>query len=117
MMNQNERARKHIRESHPEIAFWALAGGRAMVHNKKSGEGLEERLSLLKNVIANAEQIFDEAVQTFRRKDVAKDDILDALALAITAASPSETIITIPENPELDVKDLPMEIVYTNHRL
>ena len=117
VMNRNEQARKLIRESHPEIAFWALAAGRAMVHNKKSGEGLEERLSLLKIVIANAEQIFDEAVQTFRRKDVAKDDILDALALAITAASPSETIITIPENPELDVKDLPMEIVYTSRFL
>ena len=115
VMNRNEQARKLIRESHPEIGFWALAGGSAMVYNKKTGEGFEERLTLLKNVNMNTEQVVNEAMQTFRRKDVARDDILDALSLAITAASPSETIMTIPENPELDVKGLPMEIVYTNH--
>ena len=117
MMNLNEQARKQIRESHPEIAFWALAGGRTMINNKKTGAGFEERVNLLKNVITNAEQIVVEAMQTFKRKDVARDDILDALVLAITAASSSETIMTIPENPEKDMKDLPMEIVYTNQRL
>ena len=115
VMNRNEQARKLIRESHPEICFWALAGGRVMINNKKTEAGFEERLSLLKNVNMNTEQVVNEAMQTFRRKDVARDDILDALALAITAASPSETIMTIPENPELDVKGLQMEIVYTNH--
>jgi len=117
MINQSEQARKLIRESHPEICFWALAGGRAMVHNKKTETGFQERLSLLKDVMANIEQIVDEALKSLRRKDVAKDDILDAIALAVTAASPSETIMTIPENPEMDLKGLPMEIVYTNHRL
>ncbi|MBN2089038.1 DUF429 domain-containing protein [candidate division KSB1 bacterium] len=117
MMNRNKQAREQIRESHPEICFWALAGGRAMVHNKKTEAGYQERFSLLKNVLVNTQQIVDEAMQTFKRKDVAKDDILDALALAITAASPSETIISIPENPEMELKGLPMEIVYTNHRL
>jgi len=117
LMNQNEQPGKQIRESHPEICFWALAGGRAMIHNKKTAAGFDERLDLLKNVMSNTEQIVAEALQTFRRRDVAKDDILDALALAITAASPSETIMTIPENPEIDLKGLPMEIVYTNRRL
>jgi predicted RNase H-like nuclease len=117
VMNRNEQARKLIRESHPEICFWALAGGSAMVHNKKTEPGFEERLTLLKNIIANTEQIVDEAMQKFKRKDVAKDDILDAFVLAITAASPSETIITVPENPEMDVKDLPMEMIYTNRLL
>lgn len=114
LLNNNEAARIQIRESHPEICFWALAGGCAMVHNKKIEPGFEERLSYLKNIQKNTEQIVDEAIRKFRRKDVAKDDILDALALAIIAASPSETLRTIPEIPERDLKHLPMEIVYTN---
>ncbi len=117
LMNNNEEARKQIRESHPEVCFWALAGGTAMIYNKKTEPGFQERFSLLKNVMKMTEQIVNEAVQTFRRKDVAKDDILDALALAITAASPSETLRTIPEKPEMDVKNLPMEILYTNRFL
>lgn len=117
LMNKNEEARKQIRESHPEICFWALAGGSTMAHNKKTEPGFEERLSLLKNIQPNTEQIVDEAVRKFRRKDVAKDDILDTLALAIKAASPSETLRTIPEIPERDLKNLPMEIVYTNRFL
>ena len=88
-----------------------------MVQNKKTKAGFEERLSLLKNVMANTEQIVAEAMQMFPRKDVAKDDILDALALAITASSPSKTLGTIPEIPEKDAKSLPMEIVYTNRYL
>lgn len=117
LMCYNEGARQRIRESHPEICFWALAGGKSMIYNKKTEPGVEERLRLLKEIDPIFEQIFNEAMKFFRRKDLAKDDILDAIVLAITAASPLDTIRTIPKTPEKDLKDLLMEIVYTDRFL
>lgn len=117
LMCNSEETRQQIRESHPEICFWALDAGKPMVYNKKTEQGFEERLSLLKNIDYIFEQIFHEALQAFKRKDLAKDDILDAIALAITSSSPSESLCTIPEKPERDLKNLPMEIVYTNRYL
>lgn len=52
------------------------------------------------------------AMSKFLRKDLAKDDILDALVLALTAAYPSEKLVTFPPNPPYDEKQLRMEIVY-----
>ncbi len=106
-----------IRESHPEICFWALAGGNVMIHNKKTKQGAEERIGLLKNLKPFTEEIYHNALGSARREDLAKDDILDAIALAITAGSPSQTLHTIPEQPERDLKNLPMEIVYTKRYL
>jgi predicted RNase H-like nuclease len=53
----------------------------------------------------------------FLRKDLAKDDILDALVLALTALSPLKTIATFQRNPSHDDQQPPMEIVYTNRRI
>ncbi|UCE05327.1 MAG: DUF429 domain-containing protein [bacterium] len=117
LLCNDEQVRHRIRESHPEICFWALASGKPMVYNKKTDPGIKERLSLLKNINPRSEKIYFEAIQAFRRKDLARDDILDAMALAITASSPTETISTIPEHPERDLKNLPMEIAYTNRFL
>jgi len=106
-----------IRESHPEICFWALAGGKPMAFPKKSEQGIKERLQLLQTHCQIAEAIFLEAKQKYLRKDLALDDILDAIVLAITAASPIETIGAIPEIPERDDRNIAMEIVYTNRYL
>lgn len=103
-----------IRESHPEICFWALAGGKAMPFSKSSPEGIEERLQLLQKYCPSADEIFATAKQKYLRKAVATDDILDALVLAITAASPTDSIRTIPEIQERDDRKIPMEIVFTN---
>jgi predicted RNase H-like nuclease len=53
-------ARKIIRETHPEICFWALTGSKPMDHYKKTPEGMKERLGLLKK------SIFQEQVQSIR---------------------------------------------------
>ncbi len=45
----------------------------------------------------------------YRRKDVAKDDVLDALVAAITALGP---LNSLPDPPELDDKGLPMQMLY-----
>jgi predicted RNase H-like nuclease len=108
----DEKARRRVRESHPEICFWALAGGQPMKHYKKTDQGLSERRKLLKKTKPTTHEIINAAMNTYYRKDLATDDILDAIALAVTAAAPSESLVTIPKTPEKDPKGLPMEIVY-----
>jgi predicted RNase H-like nuclease len=49
----------------------------------------------------------------YKRKEVAKDDILDSIAAAIVACSPVDSLTTVPEIPYKDAKGLPMEIVFS----
>jgi len=107
-------ARATMRESHPEIAFWSLNAGSAFVHNKKTAAGSRERLRILTAHLSFAEEIVSQAVQTFRRKVLGLDDILDALSLAVTAMQSRKSLVTLPEQPPRDRLDLPMEIVYSN---
>ena len=48
LLRRSEKARRIVREIHPEICFWALAGGSPMGHSKKKGAGFDKRLALLK---------------------------------------------------------------------
>jgi predicted RNase H-like nuclease len=112
LLCKNEKARRCVRESHPEICFWALAGQRPMTYYKKSDRGFAERLKLLKRINPETEIILKSAMKRFLRKDLARDDILDAIALGISAATGKKSLNTIPKNPPRDVVGLPMEIVY-----
>ena len=110
-------AQPRIRESHPELCFWALNGARAMVYPKKSLQGFEERFRLLGNIYRHAAPLVRQALNQYRRKDLARDDILDALVLAISARFSSGMPQTAPLNPPVDREGLPMEIVYYPGRL
>ena len=105
-------ARQQMRESHPELCFWAMAGGRPMVYAKKKPQGSVERWVILNRIYPQTEAVVELALSSFRRKDLARDDILDAIALAVSARCPAESIKTIPADPPRDKKGLPMEIVY-----
>lgn len=117
LLRNNDAAKQVIRESHPEIAFWALNAGSVMVHSKKTMDGRNERLMLLQARYAQAEKVFKYAEASFLRKSLALDDVLDALSLAITAALPRESLVSIPASPLRDELGLPMEIVYSNFYL
>ena len=105
-------ARQQIRESHPELCFWAMAGGRPLTHSKKSPQGLAERLAILNKMYPHTEMIVELALGRFKRKDLARDDILDAIVLAVSAKYSVKSIQTVPADPPRDKKRLPMEIVY-----
>lgn len=111
LMTSNTRARALIREAHPELCFWGLAGGRSMIHNKSKAAGFQERLDLLQKRYPGADSLVAAAIDSSRRKDVARDDILDALVCALVASSPDQWL-TVPPCPEVDSRGLPMEIVY-----
>ena len=103
----------NLREAHPEICFWALAGGQAMKFSKKTKQGVEERLNLLKSVVPQSLPIYEKARALFMRKDVGHDDILDALALAVTGFLGRNLIASIPDQPEFDALGVRMEIIYS----
>ena len=101
-----------IREIHPEVCFWALNGKKPMQHPKKQIQGKIERGTLLGSCDPQSPKIIDTALKKYPRSAVAEDDVLDALAAAITASHGHGALQTIPYAPSLDAKGLPMEMVY-----
>ena len=104
-------ARKHIREIHPEVCFWALAGGKPMKYSKKTEDGLSERRQVLRRVYPYTDDVVAFALREYQGR-AAEHDILDALAAAVTASSERRGLSTIPEKPEVDSRGLSMEMVY-----
>lgn len=112
LLRANARARRIVREIHPEICFWAFAGGNPMRHNKKTGVGFLERLALLQRLRPSAGWDSGRIRGECRRRELADDDILDAMAAAVTATADLRALRTLPELPAKDSFGLPMEMVY-----
>ena len=106
------KARLAVREVHPEICFWALAGRKPVLTGKKSRRGVDERKKALETAMPGAGAIYDNSCRKFARKDVARDDILDALVAAITAYRGHHQLKTLPVTPARDEQGFAMEMVY-----
>lgn len=107
-----------VREAHPEVCFWALNGGKsdsAMVSPKKTGAGFWERFKTLRRCVGNVDTIVDVFMKVrpnYPKWKVADDDVLDALALAITAKLGCENgFKRLPKDLSPDRKK-PPEMVY-----
>ena len=111
LLNHPE-VRKSVREVHPELCFWSLNGCRPLQYPKIKKNGGQERLKLLQSIYPSAETILSHTLSSYSRKEVKKDDILDALAAAITAKIGFDNLSSIPPQPEIDSYGLPMEMVY-----
>ena len=109
----NPEAALVMREVHPEVCFWSFNRRQAITDGKKSAPGREERLRVLSTVFPPTYQLFEEAVRWRREShlDVATDDIIDALAAAVTGLRPNR-LESIPQPKEQDAAGLPMEMVY-----
>jgi predicted RNase H-like nuclease len=110
-LRRHPEARAKVRECHPELAFYGLQGGIPMASSKKTPAGLQARLNLLSQRWAGAEEAYQALLDRFSRNALARDDILDAMVLAITAAR-APRLRHLPEAPPLDEAGLPMEIVF-----
>lgn len=108
----NSVKRKFVREIHPEICFWSLNDRKSMNYYKRTPEGFEERLSVIRKVYSECDELVDDALNEYKRRDLSEDDILDALVAAVTARYGFNALKTIPDTPELDETGLPMEMVY-----
>lgn len=101
-----------VRECHPELCFWALNGKSAMQYNKKTKEGKQERLAVLEKYFTQCYELFEQASSEFLRRQVAHDDIIDAMVCAVTAKFGYNNYTTVPPLPLKDARGLPMEMVF-----
>lgn len=101
-----------MRECHPELCFWALNGQSSMKYNKKKEEGKQERLAVLERFFPQCHELYEQASSEFLRKQVAHDDIIDAMVCAVTSKYGYGNYSTVPTDPVRDVMGLPMEMVY-----
>lgn len=83
-------------ESHPELCFYAFNDRNPIAYSKRSDRGREKRREVLRNELTDADEAYEGAIEDHYRKDVARDDILDALVL--TAAAQSDSLTSIPDD-------------------
>lgn len=74
-----------IYEAHPELCFHFLQKENHSIPSKKSLEGVQMRKDILKQWSPELVQVYHKAIANYKRVEVAKDDILDAMILWTTA--------------------------------
>lgn len=110
---RNRGAALVLREVHPEVCFWALNGRKAILVRKKDPAGFAQRLDLLSACVPDARALVADALNAYPRKEVARDDVLDALVALVVASTADADLASVPRIPESDSQGLPMEIVFT----
>jgi predicted RNase H-like nuclease len=94
-------------EVHPEVCFWALNQYRPMTHNKKTRDGITERIGALRPVFPEIERHL-----ATRPSRVGADDLLDSAAAAWTALRWHRNEAECVCLPEHDEKGLALSIYY-----
>lgn len=114
LLSSPGRAADTVRETHPEVCFWALGGEKPMEFAKAHGVGFLDRVNLLEDCRPGAKDAILRACRVHRT--VGSDDIVDAMACAVTATARDDlqTLPEEPEEPSTDSKKPPMEIVYAS---
>ena len=101
-------------EAHPEICFRYLSKNEETIPPKKSYEGRMRRKLILSNWVAQVDDILTKVMNRYSRKQIRPDDILDALALWISATlSQKYPILKISAFAE-DGMGLPMNMSFIN---
>jgi predicted RNase H-like nuclease len=112
MINRGHNINPAVREVHPEVCFWALNGGNAMVYSKHELRGILERIQVMAGFGFNARGLPDAAYNQIPGR-VAFDDFCDALVAAITAFHGHDQLHILGQAGQQDpVLHLPMELVY-----
>ena len=112
LLQGDEKARVIVREVHPELCFWGLNHRRPMQNNKKKLAGRNERLELIEKLWPQAKAALSKIYGLDRRKQVAHDDIADAMAAALTARAKPSKLNSLPEPPPEDSEGLPMQMIW-----
>ncbi|MAE14430.1 MAG: hypothetical protein CL821_02430 [Crocinitomicaceae bacterium] len=110
---KNKNKQLNIHESHPELCFINLNNGVPLKNNKKTKQGVNERVSILNKFIKNTEDIIEKNYHQYKNENIKRDDILDAISLALSVKKWSENgKRKITQYPVYDEKGLPFEIYY-----
>ncbi|TMG09445.1 MAG: DUF429 domain-containing protein [Chloroflexi bacterium] len=100
---------ERVREAHPELAFRSLSGGVAVLPNKKTHAGRDDRWRLLRAVLLELPP--SAALPAGLRGRCQADDYIDALGCAWTAVCVARrTARRIPAEPDADDHGLRMEM-------
>jgi predicted RNase H-like nuclease len=83
-----------------------------MTRRKSRLSGYDERLAVLKRHFEAAEALAEAALSRYRRSEVARDDILDAMVAAVSGYMSRGQLSAIPADPPCDAYGLAMEMVY-----
>lgn len=100
-----------VKEAHPELCF-VLASNGTIRFSKKTAEGVGERLDILRRYVNDINEVYEGVLRKYLRKEVARDDIVDALILALTAREGGKGLKSLPDQPERDEAGMPMAIWY-----
>ena len=132
-LRDTDGARESILESHPEVCFAAFAGGD--LPSKHDDDGLDARNELLEATDESAAGVYDDFVETHIESQPSwarrigssnRDDLLDAMVLALTAKLGSDGFERTLDHAGGDGDDgddasvprdgegLPMQIVYAD---
>lgn len=101
-------------ESHPEIAFKALNDNKVLKSRKKNKDGIAERLQILSHFNANARRVYQEVLNNTLRKNVARDDIVDAMCLAVTLEKSKPALKFLQDDNKFDERGIPIRIGLIN---
>lgn len=109
-----------VRESHPELCFWALNEERPMAYSKTGQPAAAhwERVGVLATVHDDPDDFHDALADAggtlidWHDPTLTNDDLLDAFALAVTGSDRTGPLRTLPEDPDTDETGLRMEMVY-----
>ena len=111
-LQKNKEAREVFIESGPELCYSILNDNKPMEYYKKTRQGMQERLFILKSYCKCKDNPLVIGLEKFKRKDVSKDDIMDAWILALRASAGKSNLQLIPESFEYDSTGLPMRIAF-----
>ncbi|GGM60627.1 putative RNase H-like nuclease [Halarchaeum rubridurum] len=120
LLAEHPDARGVVREAHPEVCFAGLGDG-PIAPAKTDDAGVEARLDVLDRYDDAraayerlvAERIDDPPAHGRRFRADNRDDLLDAMCLALTGWTDRGTLRTLPDDPPRDPeRRVPMEIVY-----
>lgn len=93
--------KRDMKESHPEVFFKSIRP-ESVKHSKNTEKGLHDRIKVL-------ERYGDTSViHDFDRKNVSKDDLVDAIILSLGGQF---NLQPIPDEPENDAEGLKMQIL------
>ena len=114
-------AKEAVRESHPEVCFTKLNDGDPPELGKQDDGGIEARLEILEAVESGTRDAYEELICEYVEPPAHarlvstsdRDDVVDAMALALTAAKVDGEFETLPEEPPEDpARGIRIEIVH-----
>ncbi|PSQ58120.1 MAG: hypothetical protein BRD23_07680 [Halobacteriales archaeon SW_9_67_25] len=100
-IDENPGARDRLRETRPELCFYALNGHNPVADSKRTDEGIRRRLALLADELPDATAIYEACRDRY-------------MTPRVTARRSADDLSELPEraDPPRDERGLPMRIVY-----